>query len=268
MASGPNPCSRDRPRVLNLSGTRTNAFADQLAGKRLANQRNLQRRRPEAAARLGGVERLPTGSGVTPTASRSRNASIAESCWLDAAAGRRASGLVFAGDASGGLGIALRNFWQSFPASLEVRRCHDRCRGSACLAVVARCAPRWICATTTGQRRGARARSGFQLRRCAARIQHAARRRAHQRVDALSERRSVPSHEETAHQAELAQAPPLLMAAPEQSIPRASSASGACPTARREARRAHRRPARRGVRLCITKRWSSGIGTASGTTAT
>ena len=44
----------------------------------------------------------------------------AQSCWLDAAGGGRASGLVFAGDVSGGLGIALRNFWQSYPVSLEV----------------------------------------------------------------------------------------------------------------------------------------------------
>jgi hypothetical protein len=42
------------------------------------------------------------------------------SSWLPAGAGRRASGLVFAGDVTGGLGVSIRNFWQSFPASLEV----------------------------------------------------------------------------------------------------------------------------------------------------
>ncbi|MCX6630515.1 MAG: hypothetical protein NTW28_23105, partial [Candidatus Solibacter sp.] len=45
-----------------------------------------------------------------------------ESCWLDAIAGRRSSGLVFAGDVSGGLAVGVKNFWQSFPASLEVRK--------------------------------------------------------------------------------------------------------------------------------------------------
>jgi YetA-like protein len=44
-----------------------------------------------------------------------------ESAWLPAGAGRRASGLVFAGDVSGGLGLSVKNFWQSYPASLEVR---------------------------------------------------------------------------------------------------------------------------------------------------
>src|ERR1017187_5925160 len=41
-----------------------------------------------------------------------------QSAWVAAGAGMRASGLVFAGDVSGGLGVALKNFWQSSPASL------------------------------------------------------------------------------------------------------------------------------------------------------
>jgi hypothetical protein len=43
------------------------------------------------------------------------------STWLQAGAGKRASGLVFAGDVSGGLGVSLKNFWQSYPSGLEVR---------------------------------------------------------------------------------------------------------------------------------------------------
>ena len=45
-----------------------------------------------------------------------------ESCWLDALSGKRSSGLVFAGDVSGGLAAAVKNFWQSYPASLEVQK--------------------------------------------------------------------------------------------------------------------------------------------------
>lgn len=44
-----------------------------------------------------------------------------QSTWLAAGAGRRASGLVFAGDVSGGLAVSLKNFWQSYPAELTVR---------------------------------------------------------------------------------------------------------------------------------------------------
>ncbi len=45
----------------------------------------------------------------------------AASTWLAAGAGRRSSGLAFVGDVSGGLGVTVKNFWQSFPTSLEVQ---------------------------------------------------------------------------------------------------------------------------------------------------
>jgi hypothetical protein len=44
-----------------------------------------------------------------------------KSTWLDANAGKRAKGFVFVGDTKGGLGIGLKDFWQSYPAALEVR---------------------------------------------------------------------------------------------------------------------------------------------------
>jgi exo-rhamnogalacturonan lyase-like protein len=44
-----------------------------------------------------------------------------KSTWLFSAAGKRAPGLVFAGDVSGGLAVSVKNFWQSYPSSLEVR---------------------------------------------------------------------------------------------------------------------------------------------------
>lgn len=42
------------------------------------------------------------------------------SSWLDVIGGSRASGLAFVGDASGGLALSLKNFWQSYPAALEI----------------------------------------------------------------------------------------------------------------------------------------------------
>ena len=44
-----------------------------------------------------------------------------KSSWVAAAEGQRASGFVFVGDVSGGLGVGVKNFWQSYPASLEVQ---------------------------------------------------------------------------------------------------------------------------------------------------
>jgi hypothetical protein len=43
-----------------------------------------------------------------------------KSGWLFATAGKRASGIVFAGDVGGGLAISLKNFWQSYPAAFEI----------------------------------------------------------------------------------------------------------------------------------------------------
>jgi hypothetical protein len=45
-----------------------------------------------------------------------------QSTWLFSAAGERSSGFVFVGDVSGGLGVGLKNFWQSHPAELMVQR--------------------------------------------------------------------------------------------------------------------------------------------------
>jgi hypothetical protein len=43
-----------------------------------------------------------------------------QSTWLFSAAGKRSSGMVFVGDVSGGLGVSVKNFWQSYPAELQV----------------------------------------------------------------------------------------------------------------------------------------------------
>lgn len=44
-----------------------------------------------------------------------------KSTWLASAAGKRAAGLAFVGDLTGGLAISVKNFWQSYPSALEVR---------------------------------------------------------------------------------------------------------------------------------------------------
>jgi hypothetical protein len=55
----------------------------------------------------------PNGFGI---AKRTNN----KSPWLHASNGNRASGLAMVGDASGGLAVSLKNFWQSYPSSLEI----------------------------------------------------------------------------------------------------------------------------------------------------
>ena len=45
-----------------------------------------------------------------------------QSAWVFSVAGTRAPGFAFAGDLGGGLGVSVKNFWQSHPSSLEIRR--------------------------------------------------------------------------------------------------------------------------------------------------
>jgi hypothetical protein len=44
-----------------------------------------------------------------------------QSTWLFSAAGKRASGMVFVGDVTGGLSVSVKNFWQSYPAELHIQ---------------------------------------------------------------------------------------------------------------------------------------------------
>ena len=96
-------------------------YHDQLAGQRVPDkeQVNARARNLLDAWALWDDFKLtqPNADGFTIV-----KRTNPQSCWLPAGAGRRASGLVFAGDASGGLAVGLKNFWESFPASLEVRK--------------------------------------------------------------------------------------------------------------------------------------------------
>ena len=44
-----------------------------------------------------------------------------KSTWLYSTSGKRAPGLAYAGDLGGGLAVSIKNFWQSFPAALEIQ---------------------------------------------------------------------------------------------------------------------------------------------------
>jgi hypothetical protein len=45
----------------------------------------------------------------------------AQSTWVFSDGGKRASGLAFVGDVSGGLAVSVKDFWQSYPAAFDVR---------------------------------------------------------------------------------------------------------------------------------------------------
>jgi hypothetical protein len=96
-------------------------YADQLAGRRLPDRADLDdagRTLLEEWAAWDGY-RLMQGS---PDGFRIQKRANAQSAWIEAGAGARASGLAFVGDVSGGLAVGVKDFWQSYPASLEVQR--------------------------------------------------------------------------------------------------------------------------------------------------
>jgi len=45
----------------------------------------------------------------------------AQSTWVFSDSGRRASGLAFVGDVSGGLALSVKDFWQSYPTAFDIR---------------------------------------------------------------------------------------------------------------------------------------------------
>jgi hypothetical protein len=96
------------------------AYTDQLAGKRPPNREEFNRTGQTLLNdwAVWNSYRLLQSSADGFTIEKRTNS---QSCWLAAGAGRRASGLVFVGDVSGGLGIAVKDFWQSYPSGLEVR---------------------------------------------------------------------------------------------------------------------------------------------------
>ena len=106
-------------RRLTSPGSAGDLYAKQLAGEKLPNKEQFDRQGQSLLENWAVWDSFkltqPTADGF-----QIQKRTNTQSCWIPAAAGNRASGLVFAGDVSGGLALAVKNFWQSHPASLEV----------------------------------------------------------------------------------------------------------------------------------------------------
>lgn len=95
-------------------------YADQLAGKRVPNKATFDAAGQKLLTDLAIWDSYKlTQHGADGFVIQKRT--NPQSCWLHAGDGKRASGLAFVGDVSGGLAVAIRNFWQSYPAALEIR---------------------------------------------------------------------------------------------------------------------------------------------------
>jgi hypothetical protein len=92
-------------------GGRGGGGVNQVDGQRLPNTNN-----PPESAEWDSFRLLQLSSEGFTLAKRTN----ANSSWVGVAEGQRAAGYAFIGDVSGGLGVAVKNFWQSYPASIEI----------------------------------------------------------------------------------------------------------------------------------------------------
>ena len=52
-----------------------------------------------------------------------------QSTWIDAGSGTRSTGVGFVGDVSGGLAIGVKDFWESYPSSIEIHHARESSAG-------------------------------------------------------------------------------------------------------------------------------------------
>jgi hypothetical protein len=100
--------------------TGADVYPDQIAGKRVPNRNQVNARSQGWLTDWAVWDDFKLAQ-LNPDGFTIEKRTNPQSCWLACAAGKRASGLVFVGDVSGGLAVSLQNFWQSYPTSLEVR---------------------------------------------------------------------------------------------------------------------------------------------------
>jgi hypothetical protein len=65
-------------------------------------------------------------SQLTDNAFSIRKRATSKSPWIGTLTGERALGYAFAGDVEGGLGVGLKDFWQSYPSTIEISDARSR----------------------------------------------------------------------------------------------------------------------------------------------
>jgi hypothetical protein len=188
-------------------GSRSSVYADQLAGKRILKKEEFPPRGRQLLSDWAVWDDYkltqPNADGFTI-----QKRANAASCWLDAAAGRRAAGLVYAGDVTGGIAVALRNFWQSYPTGLEI---HGAASDSAAVHV-------WMWSPDAPamdlrhyDTRAHGLDSTYEDVQPGFSTPHGVGRTSELTLFACA---AIPSRADTAQQAAMADAPPLLVATP------------------------------------------------------
>ena len=120
FATGDGGVWAEPVQVLEAGNDRSRLRAMQMAGEHVAADSIPARERPllDDWAQWDGF-RL---SQLTDNAFTVRKRTTSVSPWWGTLSGFRAPGYAFVGDTRGGLGVALKDFWQSYPSSIEVEK--------------------------------------------------------------------------------------------------------------------------------------------------
>ena len=105
-------------RVLTYPGIES-VLRDQFEGKRVPNQAEYNAAGQKLISDWADWSDFRL-TQLTPDGFDIRKRTNAESRWIGTAGGNRAPGYMQAGDVSGGLGLSLKDFWQSYPTELEI----------------------------------------------------------------------------------------------------------------------------------------------------
>ena len=112
------PLDGRRPIVLNGDRQR-NLQAEQMEGKRIPDYNTFDDRNRELLdhwAKWDGY-RL---SQLTDNSYSIRKRATDKSPWIGTLTGTRSPGFAFIGDVSGGIGVCLKDFWQSYPSTIQI----------------------------------------------------------------------------------------------------------------------------------------------------
>jgi len=96
------------------------AYPTQLNGQRVANRAQMSKQGRDMVDHWAVWDEFKLVQ-LSPNGFTIQKRTNTQSSWLNAATGKRSTGHVFVGDVSGGLGVSVKNFWQSYPAELAVQ---------------------------------------------------------------------------------------------------------------------------------------------------
>ena len=112
----------DGRRILTINGDKKrNLQAEQMAGMRIPEADAFDANNASLLQHWAKWDSYRL-SQLTDNAWSIRKRATAESPWIGTLTGSRATGYAFVGDVSGGLGVCLKDFWQSYPSTIQVNK--------------------------------------------------------------------------------------------------------------------------------------------------